>query len=319
MIDALDARARTGSIERILRRVALVCTLIGAEIAHAAEPDLAAIDTFVNEERIAQHIPGLALALVHRDRVVHVAGFGAADEAGRPVDGGTPFFLGSTTKSFTALAIMQLVEAGRLSLDARVRDVIPWFRVADEAASSAITVHDLVYQTSGLSTRTGRLTLTDFSTGADALENRVRLLASIAPTAPVGARFQYSNANYQTLGLIVQIVAGEPYESYVASNIFAPLAMTHSFTAKAPAVAAGLALGHRTIFGRPSAFDEPFPRGSVSQGFLISSAADMAHYLIAQLNGGRYGEATVLSPDGIARLHRGVAGSDSGDDDSGAR
>src|SRR5262249_41092994 len=192
-------------------------------------------------------------------------------------------------------------------LDARVRDVIPWFRVADEAASDAMTVHDLVYQTSGLSTRTGRLTLTDFSAGADALENRVRRLASIAPTAPVGVRFQYSNANYQVLGLIVKQIAGEPYESYVEKNIFAPLAMTHSFTAKPPAAAAGLALGHRMIFGRASAFDEPFARGSVPQGFLISCASDLTHYLIAQLNGGRYGHAGVLSADGVTELHRGVA------------
>ena len=300
----------------MLACAAACSTAVSSLPARAAAPDLAAIDAYVNGERAAQHMPGLALGLVHGDLIVHVAGFGAADESGRPVTGDTPFFLGSTTKSFTALAIMQLIEAHRLALDARVRDVIPWFRVADEAASAAITVRDLVYQTSGLSTRAGRLTLTEYSTGADALENRVRRLASIAPTAPVGSRFQYSNANYQVLGLIVQQIAGEPYEGYVEQHIFAPLAMTHSFTAKAPAAAAGLALGHRMIFGRPTGFDEPFPRGSVSQGFLISSASDLTHYLIAQLNDGRYGDASVLSADGIAQLHRGVA---AGDGNGGAR
>jgi len=295
------------SAPRLLAATLCSTLALGASVVRA-EVDLGAIDTFVNEERVAQRIPGLALGIVQRDRVVHVAGFGSADDAGRSVDGDTPFFLGSTTKSFTALAIMQLVEAGRVRLDAPAREYIPWFRVADERASAAITVRELLNQTSGLSSRTGRLTLTDFASDDDAIENRVRLLARVALTAPVGDRFQYSNANYQVLGAIVQHVAGEPYEAYVAKHIFAPLAMTHSFTAKAPAVAAGLALGHRAMFDRPIAFDEPYARGGLPQGFVVSSASDMTHYLIAQLNGGRYDDTSVLSSDGVAQMHRGVAG-----------
>src|SRR5262249_27549005 len=83
---------------------AACATVIYPITVQAAEPDLAALDRYVNDERAAQHIPGLALGLVHGDRIVHVAGFGAADASGRAVDGDTPFILGSTTKSFTALA-----------------------------------------------------------------------------------------------------------------------------------------------------------------------------------------------------------------------
>jgi CubicO group peptidase (beta-lactamase class C family) len=291
----------------VLSAAGLIATLIGASTTSAAEPDFAAISAYIDTQRKAQHIPGLAVAIVGGDGTVYLAGFGTADATGRPAASNTPFILGSTSKSFTALAIMQLVEAGRVELDAPVRQYLPWFAVADEKASAGITVRMLLTQTSGLSTAAGRRTLTDFSSGDDALENRVRALRGVSLTAPVGATYQYSNCNYQVLGLIIQQVTGRSYEAYMAEHVFAPLAMTRTYTSKEPALDNGLAMGHRTWFGRPVAFDETVPRASVPQGFIISTAQDMSHYLIAQLNGGVYGDATVLSADGIAQLHHGAA------------
>jgi CubicO group peptidase (beta-lactamase class C family) len=113
-------------------------------------PDLAAIDRYVEAQRRATRLPGLALGIVHGDRVVHLRGFGAADPSGRPVTPQTPFLLASTTKSLTALAVMQLAEAGKVDLDAPVQRYLPWFRLADPAASARITVRHLLNQTSGL-------------------------------------------------------------------------------------------------------------------------------------------------------------------------
>ena len=119
-------------------------------------PEFAAIERFVEEEMAAQRIPGLALGIVKDDRIAYLRGFGEADESGRAVTPKTPFIIGSLSKSFTALAIMQLVEAGKVELDAPVQRYLPWFRVADEKASGAITVRHLLNHTSGLSTKTGR-------------------------------------------------------------------------------------------------------------------------------------------------------------------
>ena len=124
--------------------------------APSTTPDYEAIDTFVEAEMDAQRIPGLALGIVEGNRIVHLRGFGHADSSGRPVSPRTPFIIGSLSKSVTALAIMQLVEAGQVELDAPVQRYIPWFRVADEEASARITVRHLLNQTSGLSTKTGR-------------------------------------------------------------------------------------------------------------------------------------------------------------------
>jgi EmrB/QacA subfamily drug resistance transporter len=266
--------------------------------------EFAGIERFVQHEMAAQRIPGLALGIVKGDRITYLRGFGKADDSGRPVTSKTPFVIGSLSKSFTALAVMQLVEAGKVELDAPVQRYLPWFRVADERASAEITVRDLLNQTSGLSTKTGRSFQGNGDISATALEKTVRKLRGVELTAPVGKTYQYSTVNYAVLGLIVQTVAGRSYENYVQTEILDPLDMRGSFTSEATAKQHGLAAGYRYLFGRPRAAQLPYNRGLVPAGYLISNAEDMAHYLIAQLNHGRYGQTSVLSPTGVDAMHR---------------
>ena len=82
------------------------------------------------------HIPGLSIAIVKGDQIVYRKGYGQADPSGRPVTPHTPFIIGSISKTFTALAVMQLVESGKVELDAPVQRYLPWFRVADPQASA---------------------------------------------------------------------------------------------------------------------------------------------------------------------------------------
>ena len=267
-------------------------------------PDLAAIDRYVRSEMDAQRIPGLALGIVHGDRIVHVHGFGQADKSGRDVTPQTPFLIGSVAKSFTAVAIMQLSEAGRVQLDAPVQRYLPWWRVADPEASTQISVRHLLYQVSGLSKATGNAYATSGDTHDSALENRVRTLRDAELTAPVGTTWQYSNANYWTLGMIVQAVSGQSYESYVQQHIFDPLQMGNSYTSGTEAVQHGLPTGHRYWYGFPVASELPFDRGGLGSQGLSASAQDMAGYLSLYLNSGRHGATRLVSPAGAAELQR---------------
>ncbi len=226
-----------------------------------AAPGFAAIERFVKQEMAAQRIPGLALGIVKDDRIAYLRGFGKADDSGRAVTPQTPFIIGSLSKSFTALAIMQLVEAGKVELDAPVQRYLPWFRVADEKASARITVRHLLNHTSGLSTKTGRSYQGNGDTSDAALGKAVRKLSTAELTAPVGETHQYSTINYSVLGLIVQTVAGRSYESYVQTQILDPLRMRDSFTSEAAAERQGLASGYNYWFGRPRAADLPYNRG----------------------------------------------------------
>jgi CubicO group peptidase (beta-lactamase class C family) len=177
---------------------ALACGIASAMFWSAAAadgaPDLAAIDRYVRSEMDRQRIPGVALGIVHEDCIVHVQGFGQVAKFGPEVTSQTPFLIGSVTKSFTALAIMQLSDAGRVQLDAPVQQYLPWWGVADPDASTQITIRHLLYQVSGLSKATGNAYATSSNSHDSTLEDRVRALPTAKLTQPVGTTWQYSNA-----------------------------------------------------------------------------------------------------------------------------
>lgn len=261
------------------------------------------IDAYIQSRMQIANIPGLALGVIYGDEVVYLKGYGVAGPDGRAVTPQTPFIIGSTSKSFTALAVMQLVEAGKIDLESPVTKYLPWFRTNDAAASARITVRNLLHQNSGLPVYAGRQGIADNDQNDMALENGIRDLSGVQLSQPAGQSYEYSNDNYNTLGLIIQAVSGNSYEEYVRSAIFAPLDMSHSAAALSDPAAIDIATGYHYWFFWPVAFDAPYPRRMTPSGFLISSAEDMTHYLTAQLNEGAYGNNQLLSPQGIATLH----------------
>jgi CubicO group peptidase (beta-lactamase class C family) len=275
------------------------------------EPDFASIGAYVAAQMQSDRIPGLALGIVQGNKVVHLRGFGKANPGGQPVTPQTSFILGSVSKSFTSLATMQLVEQGKISLDAPVQHYIPWFNVGNSPESGKITVRNLLNQTSGIPTYAGAKALA--ADNAETIEQRVHELSTVPLTKPVGERFQYSEDNAIVLSLIVQIVSGQPFGQYLQDHIFAPLQMKHSFVDQNEAERNGMAQGYRWWFGLPVAATLPYPTDVLGASFIISSAEDMTHYLIAQLNGGNYAKTSILSPDGVAELHRPVAPIGTGD------
>jgi CubicO group peptidase (beta-lactamase class C family) len=276
--------------------------------ARATASDFAPIDQYIAAEMQRLRLPGLALAIVHGDQIVHLRGFGVADPSGRPVTPQTPFLIASLTKSFTALAVMQLVEAGKVDLDSPVQRYLPAFRVADVEASARITVRHLLTMTGGLPASTGdEYQLLRRPPTANDLALRVDALQSVRLVAPPGAVFEYSNAGYATLALLVESVSAQSYAEYLQQHIYGPLQMRQSFVSQSLARAHGLATGYRYWFGFPVPFDWSYNHAELGAGFTNSSADDLARYLIPHLNGGRYAKAQLLSPQGIAALHRPAA------------
>lgn len=273
----------------------------------STDPDFGAIDSYIESQLKELSLPGLALGIMHGDQIVYLKGYGTADPTGRAITPQTPMMLASLAKPITALAIMQLVDAGKLDLDAPVQRYLPWFRVADPAASSQITVRQLLYHTSGLSELLGIEYAGVQDLSPDAAEKRVRALSTAQLAHPVGTTYEYSNLNYQTLGLIIQQVSGQTYEEYVQDHIFKPLGMQQAFTSKAEAQQNGLANSYRFWFGQPIPYDSPFDRGGIASGYLIAGAEDMARFMIPHLNEGRSGDTAVISPQGMAELLKPVA------------
>jgi len=193
---------------------------------------------------------------------------------------------------------MQLAEAGIVDLDAPVRRYIPWFRVAYPQASGQITVRHLLNQASGLPERAGRAPSV---AGRQALEPAVRALATVRLARPPGSAFEYSNLNCTTLGLVVEMAAGEPFDRYLKAHIFGPLQMRQTYTSIQDARRDGLACGYRYWFGFPVAFDTP-ALGTLGSGGIISTAEDMTRYLAIYQGGGRYQDKVLLSAAGIAQM-----------------
>jgi CubicO group peptidase (beta-lactamase class C family) len=290
-----------------------LCWMLSATVAWAAAaspaPDFSVVDQYLNACLVKNRVPGIAIAVVEGAEIVYLKGYGIADPSGRPMTPQTPFLLGSTSKSFAALALLQLVEQGKLDLDAPVKKYLPWFFMRDGAAgrnaSERITLRQLLHHTSGIPNPTGETALVHDHHRPDALEMQVRSFARDELARPPGSGMEYANANYQIAGLAVQTVSGMSIEDYISGHIFRPLEMHHSHTSPEAALPDGLATGYRYWFTYPISFSrQPYPRGCFPSGFMISSAEDLGHWLIAHMNNGLYHGTSVISSNGMARLHR---------------
>lgn len=286
--------------------LAVLAALAVGSSATAATPDVdtfARIDRFVAEQNDARRVPGSALAIVSDGRVVHTRGFGDSGR-GTAVSARTPFVLGSTSKSITALAVMQLVDQGAVALDDPIARFVPELRLAG-GAEQRITVRHLVNQTSGIPGSAGGRLLRSVGDGSTA--DVLNELRGTALAATPGERFEYANANYVLLGVVIERASGEPYGAYVERHIFAPLGMRDSTASSEVATSAGLARGHRYWFGFPVGHGPTSPTGIRPAGYLMSSAADMARYLVMFQNGGVLDGRRIVSQAGIATLLTPVA------------
>jgi CubicO group peptidase (beta-lactamase class C family) len=296
-------------LERPLRSLSVALLVLGMTApadAGASEPERAAaadaIDRFVQEWMGANRVPGLALAVTRDTRVVHLRGYGDAGN-GRAVTPDSQFLVASLSKSFTALAVLQLVEAGRVDLDGPVAAYLPGFTLANRDQARRITVRMLLNQTSGMADAGfPDMTLPQPTTIAD----RVASLRAARLVSQPGTAFHYFNPNYAVLARLVEVVSGRPFPDYLRAHVFAPLAMTGTTSvvtaAQAPAAAPDLARGHLLAFGVPITRAEldGYLGGS---GGVISSARDMATWLIVQNQGGAFQGRSLLSPQGIQLLH----------------
>lgn len=271
------------------------------------------VAAYIEQELAAVGVPGAAYALVHGDAVVLSRGYGRADATGRAVTPQTSFIIGSLSKSFTALALMQLAEAGRVDLDAPVQRYLPWFTLADAEAARAITIRHALTHTTGIAWIDGLAALDSRDMQPDALQRRLELLRTVQPVDPPGVQFRYSNVNYVIVGAVIEAVTGAPYEQAIAEGIFAPLALEASFTSRT-AAEPDLAVGHRYWFGAPIAGPElPYGRSDLPSYLLIAGADDLARYLIALLNPADPTLNPLLTPEGIAAVQRGSAPTPWGD------
>jgi CubicO group peptidase (beta-lactamase class C family) len=212
-----QSNARRDIIGRFFGRlivILLCCWLVTALIypgqaaARRTGADFSSVDAYMEGQMKDLHIPGAALVIVQGDQVAYVQGYGKTGPGKGSVTPQTSFMIGSTTKAFTALAVMQLVEADKIELEVPVQTYLPWFRATDPNASAQITVRHLLNQTSGFSNAAGVKEELAHDLSDIAIEASVRRLAEVNLRRTPGEAHEYSNLNFNILGLIVQTVSG---------------------------------------------------------------------------------------------------------------
>jgi CubicO group peptidase (beta-lactamase class C family) len=259
--------------------------MTSGNVAHAesAGVDRAKIDAYVTGYMKKAGYPGVSIAITKGDKVLLTTGYGH-DSTGAPMTARTAMPVASVSKSFTALAVMQLVEAGRVDLDAPVRTYLPGFRTAD-SRESAITVRELLSQTSGITDGTLREKSLPQPRSLAGAEVRARD-ATLA--ADPGAEYHYTNTNYHLAARLVEAVAGQPFADYLTAHVLEPLGMrsSSSISRTPDDLPASVEKGHIYLYGKSIAAKEPTRFVSGSDG-LITTADDMARWLMMQSSNGR--------------------------------
>ena len=252
-------------------------------------------------------IVGLTIALVDGDRVVMAKGFGDADRAaGRRVTDETLFHIGSTSKTFAAIAVMQLVERGLVDLDAPLSRYVPEFAMLPRFQGNEITVRQVLDHHSGIpgDVFNGLITL-----GEPVPEFNAWLLEALQAMYPerrVDTMWGYNNSGYALLQNVVENVSGMGYEEYAQENLFGPMGMTSSFFDDRLAksrdmtrnyVTEPTADGGRTTAAYPREYVNGWPAGSV-----LSNADDMAKYMQTLLAGGQGEDGRILKSSTLREM-----------------
>jgi len=265
------------------------------------EQDLSAFfDGMVPLQIQQDDIAGMVVAVVKDGKVLFAKGYGYSNlKKKTPVSPATTLFrVGSVSKLFTWTAVMQLVQEGKINLDADVNQYLDFH--IPETFGKPLTMRDLMTHTPGFEEALKDL-ITANPKKIPTLGEYVKthLPRQIFPPGTIGA---YSNYGATLAGYIVQRISGEPFDEYIERHIFQPLAMNHAtFQQPLPAnLAPDMSQGFLRASGGPKPFEivTPAPAGALSV-----SALDMTHFMIAQLQGGTYNGAQILNPATVQEMH----------------
>ena len=244
--------------------------------------------------------PGLALALTDRDGVLLARTYGAADVAtGAPLSPEALFEIGSIGKSFTAVLVLQLAEAGRIDLTAPVDRYLPWFHVPQPPGAPPIAIEHLLTHTAGI------------VAGVDATPEaafQVWALRDTPARSAPGARFHYSNVGYKALGLVLEAIEGRRYPELLRERVLETLGMTASEPAITNDMRPRLAVGYEYLredrLGYPAAPLAPatWLETDTADGSIASTAEDMCAFARMLLRNGDGRGGRLLSEAAFARM-----------------
>ncbi|MDI6691193.1 MAG: serine hydrolase [Candidatus Bathyarchaeota archaeon] len=273
--------------------------------------DFSLLESFIFEKMSKTHLPGLSIAIVKNGEVIYSRGFCFRDlEYGLRATPNTLYGIGSITKSFTALSIMQLAEKGKLGLEDYVSKYIP---LNLKSGEEPVKIWHLLSHTSGIPALAYAEALIRYLTGVGekwapiaSCEDILTFMreANQWVLAKPGERLFYLNEGYVILGCVIEKLSGMSYEDYVKRNVLEPLEMNRSFF-KWEDVESDLDVATPYIITRDGECKKSvYPYGISADGGLISNVLDLARYITMFLNRGTYKGNTLVSPSFIEEMEK---------------
>ncbi|AYY12196.1 class A beta-lactamase-related serine hydrolase [Actinobacteria bacterium YIM 96077] len=256
------------------------------------------LDGHLGELANRHGVPGTSVAVLAGGDIAEAATGVLNVRTGVAATTDSVFQIGSITKVWTTSLIMQLVDEGRLDLDAPVRAYVPEFTVADARASAQITVRQLTCHVAGFE---GDI-FTDTGRGHDAVEKYLGVITEVPQLFAPGERFSYNNAGYVVLGRIVEVLREKPFGTALRDHLATPLGLSHLATDADEAILHRAAVGH--IEPEPEAEQVPAPVWSLpasnapAGSLLAMSAADLVRFAAMHLAGGTSADGAQILSDG---------------------
>jgi CubicO group peptidase (beta-lactamase class C family) len=257
------------------------------------------LDTYIRSGMKDWQIPGLAVAIVKDGHVVFMKGYGVRNiQKTDPVDENTLFMIGSNTKAFTATALSMLAVEKKLSLDDKVTKWMPTFKLNDPLASENVTVRDLLCHRIGFGTFQG-----DFTYWTSSLTRKevIEKMAHVHAQYGFRARWGYCNAAFTAAGELIPAIANQSWEAYLTEKIFKPLHMERTILSSGEMKkASNASSAHTVVHGKLTPLEIPDIDNLGPAGSISSSVSDMTHWVIAQLDMGKYENQQVIPAAAIS-------------------
>ncbi|MCB2311587.1 cyclic peptide export ABC transporter [Clostridium tagluense] len=252
------------------------------EINYLTDNDKAKVERFIEKQMDKGKIPGMSVVIVKGDKTVYQKGFGYSDiESEKSVNSKSLFEIGSNSKAFTALGILNLQKGGLINLNDEVTKYIPWLKVKYEGKEITITIEELLHHTSGIPFKT--IDKIPVSSADNAIVETVKTLTNIELDSKPGEKFQYATINYDVLGLVIEKITGASYEKYIEENVLKPMGLNNTYLYRNENNNEDIAKGYKLGFLKPRLYDAPAYSGNKPAGYIISSAQDMAKWLKIQM------------------------------------
>jgi len=266
-------------ISRSVLPVSLFTALVLAAAAHAVpdEPTSATVDEFVNSELRAQHVPGVALAVVRGGKIIKTAGYGMANvELSVPAKPESIFQTGSVGKQFTAAAVMMLVEDGKVGLDDKISKYFP----DSPPAWKDIAVRHLLTHTSGIPDYTSEKAGGAVNMRTDYTEEElVKKIAGLPLDFQPGEKWSYSNSGYLILGVLIHHLSGEFYGDFLQHRVFQPLQMNSTRIISEADIVPNRSAGYRLVKGELKNQEWVAPSlNTTADGALYTNVLDLAKW-----------------------------------------